>query len=93
VAGRPKLLFIAVLLTVLDVLVDLSYGWPVWTAWPGDVWNRGLELLLATLGATSLASVWAQVASAEVAPAVVKTIDHGQTAAVLSAQARGQANV
>ena len=55
---RPRLLIIAVVLTVLDVAMDLSYGWPVWAVSSGDVWNRGLVVLLAALGATSLANVW-----------------------------------
>ena len=58
---RPRFLIIAVLLTFLDLAVAVCYGWPVWTAWSGDILERGLLVLLAALGATSLANVWAQV--------------------------------
>jgi hypothetical protein len=93
VAKRRRFLIIAVLLTTLNVVVDLSCGWQIRTTWPGDGWNAGLVLLLAALGATSLASVWAQVVSAQVAPSGVKNTGRGRTAALLSAQARGQADV
>ena len=35
----PGFLIIAVLLTFLDAVVVVYYGWPVWTAWPGDPWG------------------------------------------------------
>ena len=34
---RPRFLIIAVLLTFLDLAVVVCYGWPVWTAWSGDI--------------------------------------------------------
>ena len=61
---RPRFLIIAALLTFLDLAVVVCYGWPVWTTWSGDLWNRGILVLLASLGATSLANVWAQVVPA-----------------------------
>ena len=92
-ARRPRFLIIAVLLTALDVGVDLSCGWQVWTTWPGDIWNRGFVLLWAALGGTSLASVWAQVTSAQVAPTGAKITGHGQNAGLFPAQARGRTDV
>ena len=61
---RTGYLVIAVLLTVLDGAIVVCSGWPVWTAWSGDILERGLLVLLAALGATSLANVWAQVVPA-----------------------------
>ena len=61
---RPRFLIIAALLTFLDLAVAVCYGWPVWTTWSGDPWNRGILVLLAALGAMSLANLWAQVVSA-----------------------------
>ena len=50
VKRRTGYLIIAVLLTVLDGAVLVYYGWPVWTAWSGDILERGLLVLLAALG-------------------------------------------
>ncbi|HEX5284172.1 MAG TPA: hypothetical protein VFW30_08630 [Bryocella sp.] len=57
---QRRYLAVAVLLTFLDGVVALKYGKAVWTAWSGDMWARGLLVLFAALGATSLAGVWAQ---------------------------------
>lgn len=56
-------LAIAVLLTLLDAVVTVYYGPAVWAAWSGDILARGLLVLVAVLGATSLASVWVQAGS------------------------------
>ena len=64
VKRRTGYLIIAVLLTVLDGAVVVCYGWPVWTARSEEILGRGLLVLLAALGATSLANVWAQVVPA-----------------------------
>jgi hypothetical protein len=57
---RLNYLAIAVLLTVLDIVVTVYYGTAVWAAWSDDILARGLLLLFAALGATSLANVWVQ---------------------------------
>jgi hypothetical protein len=84
---------IAVLLTVLDGAVVVCYGWPVWTAWSEDTLERGLLVLLAALGATSLANVWAQVVPAPNDPSRGRKADREQTAAEIQVEARGQADV
>jgi hypothetical protein len=93
VRTRPRFLIIAVLLTVLDLAVDISYGWPVWTERSGDVWNRWLAVLLAALGASSLANVWAQVVPARDIVLGDRCADGVQTAMAISQETRGQADV
>lgn len=60
---RPKYIVLAILLTVLDAIVTVYYGTAVWAAWSGDILARGLLVLFAAIGATSLANVWVQAAS------------------------------
>lgn len=60
---RKGYLAIACFLTVLDGFVAVHYGRPVWTAWSGDTWSRGLLVMLEALAITSLANVWAQAIS------------------------------
>jgi hypothetical protein len=88
-----RFLIIAVLLTVLDLAVTLRYGWPYWTAWSGNAWDRGLGVLLAALGATSLANVWAQVVRAQDILSSDKSADCKEDAVPIPTKARGQANV
>ena len=90
---RPRFLIIAILLTFLDLAVVVCHGWPVWTTWSGDLWNRGLSVLLAALGATSLANVWAQVVPAPNDPPCGRRADREQTAAGIQVEARGQTDV
>ena len=93
VKKRTGYLIIAVLLTVLDGAVVVCSGWPVWTAWSGDILERGLLILLAALGATSLANVWAQVVPALNEPPCGRRADLEQTVAGIQVDARGQADV
>jgi hypothetical protein len=89
---RVRFLIIAVLLTILDLAVVICCDGPVWAS-SGDVWTRGISALLAALGATSLANVWALVATDQIVLDGVKSACRGQTAAPDPAQARGQADV
>ena len=57
---REGYLMIAVPLTVLDGFVTVYYGWPMWRAWSGDRWSRGLLFTMVAMGAISLANLWAQ---------------------------------
>jgi hypothetical protein len=93
VKRRTGYLIIAVLLTVLDGAVVVCYGWPVWTARSEDFLERGLLVLLAALGATSLANVWAQVVPALNEPPCGRRADREQTAAGIQVDARGRADV
>jgi hypothetical protein len=90
---RPGFLIIAVLLTFLDFAVVVCYGWPVWTTWSRDPWSRGIWILLAALGATSLASVWAQVVPAPNDPPCGRRADREQTVVGIQVEARGHADV
>ena len=89
---RPRFLIIAVLLTILDLAV-VCYGWPVWKIWSGDLWSRGILVLLASLGATSLANVWAQVVLSQDILLGGRSADREQIAVPIPAQVRGQADV
>ena len=93
VKRRTCYLIIAVLLTVLDGAVVVCYGWPVWTAWSEEIMGRGLLVLLAALGATSLANVWAQVVSAQDILLGCQSAEGPQTAVPIPVEARGQADV
>jgi len=53
-------LVIAVSLTVSYGFVTVYYGWPVWRASSGDIWISGLLFMMAAIGATPLANLWAQ---------------------------------
>ena len=93
VKRRTGYLIIAVILTVLDGAVVVCNGWPVWTAWSEEILGRGLLVLLAALGATSLANVWAQVVPAPNDPPCGRRADREQTAAGIQVEARGQTDV
>ena len=90
---RPRFLIIAVLLTFLDLAVVVCYGWQVWKTWSGDPWIRGTLVLLAALGATSLANLWAQVIPAPNGPPYGRRADREKTAAGIQVEARGQTDV
>ena len=89
----PRFLMIAVLLTFLDLAVVVCYGWPVWTTWSGDPWSRGILVLLAALGATSLANVWAQVVPSQDILLGDRSTDREQIAVPIPVQVQGQADV
>jgi hypothetical protein len=55
--GNPV---IAVSLKVSDGFVTVYYSWPVWRAWTGDAWSRGLLFMMGVKRTTSLANLWAQ---------------------------------
>jgi len=93
VTKLPRFLMIAVLLTFLDLAVVVCYGWPVWTTWSGDPWSRGILVLLAALGATSLANVWAQVIPSQVILLGGRSADREQFAVPIPVQVQGQADV
>ena len=92
-AKRPRFLIIAVFLTLLDLAVVVCYGWPVWTTLSGDPWSRGTLVLLAALGATSLANVWAQVVPRQGVLLEGRSTDGEQYAVPIPVQVQGQADV
>jgi len=93
VTKRPRFLIIAVLLTFLDLAVVVCYGWPVWTTGSSDPWNRGIFILLASLGATSLTNVWAQMVAAQDNSLRDRSAEGEQSRASIQLEARGQADV
>jgi hypothetical protein len=93
VAKRTRFLIIAVLLTLLDLAAVVCYDWPVWTTWSGDPWSRGILVLLAALGATSLANVWAQVVPSQDILLGGRSADREQIAVPIPVQVQGQADV
>ena len=90
---RSRFLIIAVLLTFLDLAVVVCFGWPVWTTWSGDPLSRGILVLLAALGATSLANVWAQVVSGQGILLGGRSADREQSVVPIPVEVRGQADV
>ena len=91
--GRRGYLIIAALLTILDLAVVVCYSWPVWTTWSGDPWNRGILVLLAALGATSLANVWAQVVPVQGILLGGRSADREQSVVPIPVKVRGQVDV
>ena len=90
---RPKFLIIAALVTFLDLAVAVCHGWPAWTAWSGDILERGLLVLLTALGVTSVANVWAQVVPAQNFLSGDRSAYLEHTAVPIPVEARGQADV
>lgn len=62
-SGDMGYFFMAVSLTVLDDVVTVHFGWPVWVAWSGDILGQGMLVMMAALATMSLANVWANAIS------------------------------
>lgn len=92
-AKRARFLIIAALLTILEAAVVICYGWPAWTKSSGGIWSRGLIVLPATPGATSLANIRTHVVPAQGVPLSARSAGGAQTLAQVPAKARGQADV
>jgi len=93
VTKRPRFLIVAVLLTFLDFAVVVCHGWPVWTTWSGDLWSRGLSVLLAALGATPLANIWVQAGASLHAFSVSQSAIPRRNAMPIAARERGRSDV
>lgn len=89
----PGVLVIAVLLTFLNMAATVYSGVAVWNAWPGDIWDRGLLVLLAALGAASLVNVWVQALIGSVDSLGGRAIECREGATPIPAEARGSVNV
>jgi hypothetical protein len=93
VKGRTGYFIIAILLTLLNAAVTVYSGVAIWKAWPGEIWDRGLLLLLAALGATSVVNVWVPaVFESGVLPGS-RNEECVRGAAQIRAEARGFGNV
>jgi hypothetical protein len=93
VKTRPRFLIVAILLTVLDLAVVICYSWPAWATLSGDIWSRGILVLLAALGATSLANVWAQVVIRQGVLLEDRSAGGEPTAVPIQVQVQGQIDV
>jgi hypothetical protein len=93
VTGRTGNFIVAVLLTLLNAAVTVYSGVAIWKAWPGDIWDRGLLVLQASLGTTSLVNVWVQAILGSGVLLASRTIECGQGATPIPAEARGRADV
>lgn len=89
--GRTGYFIIALLLTLLNAAVTMYSGVAIWKAWPGDLWDSGLLVLLAALGATSLVNVWIQAISGVSLGSRISV--RGWNAIPIPAQVRGHGNV
>ena len=91
--GRTGYFMIVSLLTLLDAAVTVHSGAAIWKAWPGDIWGRGLLVLLASLGSTSLVNVWVQAILGSGVSLGSRTIEWGHGATPIPAEMRGRADV
>jgi len=91
VKGHVGYFIIALLLTLLNAAVTMYSGVAIWKAWPGEIWDSGLLVLLAALGATSLVNVWIQAISGVLLGSRISV--RGRSAIPIPAQVRGQGNV
>lgn len=91
--GRTGYFIIALLLTLLNAAVTMYSGVAIWKAWPGDIWDRGLLVLLAALGTTPLVNVWVQAPFGSVDLLGNRTIECGHGATPIPAEVRGSGNV
>jgi hypothetical protein len=91
VKGRTGYFITALLLTLLNAVVTMYSGVAIWKARPGDIWDSGLLVLLAALGATSLVDVWIQAISGISLGS--RTSVRGRSAIPIPAQVRGHGNV
>lgn len=89
--GRTEYFIIALLLTLLNAAVTMYSGVAIWKAWPGDLWDSELLVLLAALGATSLVNVWIQAISGVSLGSRISV--RGRSAIPIPAQVRGHGNV
>lgn len=92
-AKQAGLFIIAVGLTIFEVTVVVCNGWRLWAAHSVDFWSLGSSLLVAALGATSLANLWVHVFSARGVLFCIPRASRPYSAELVPAQARGQVNV
>ena len=93
VTERTGYFIVAIMLTLLNAAVTAYSSMAIWKGWPGDIWDRGLLVLLAVLGATSLANVWVQAILESGFSLSSRTIECGQGATPIPREARGHGNV
>lgn len=92
-ALRMGYLAIAISLTVFDGIVTVRYGIPLWIAWSGNFWRRGLVVVLAALEVTTLLDIWAQtILRARCIPEAPKAVHH-LVASAVPLEPRGEHHV
>ena len=91
--GRTGYFMVAVLLTIPSAAVTVHSGVAIWKAWPEDIWDCEFLVLLASLGISSLVNVWVQAILGSGVLLASRTIECGQGATPIPAEARGRADV
>ena len=84
---------IAVLLTIPNAVVTVYSGVAIWKAWPGDIWDCGLLVLLASLGTSSLVNVWVQAILGSGVSLGGRTMEWGRSTTPIPAEVRGHGDV
>jgi hypothetical protein len=93
VTGRTGYFIVAILLTLFNAAVTMYSGVAIWKAWPGDTEDLGLLVLLASLGATSLANVWVQAVFGSVGSPGGRNEECVRGMEPIPAEVRGDGNV
>lgn len=90
---RTGYLVVAVLLTLLDAVAAVYYGMAIRKAWPGDIRDLSLLVLLASLGSSSLVNVWVQaILGTGVSPGS-RTMECGRSRTPIPVRVRGYGDV
>ena len=91
--GRPGYFMIAVLLTIPSAAVTVYSGVAIWKAWPEDIWDCGLLVLLASLGTSSLVNVWVQAILGSGVSLGGRTMEWGRRTTPIPVEVRGHGDV
>ena len=91
--GRPGYFMIAVLLTIPSAAVTVYAGVAIWKAWPTDIWDCGLLVLLASLGTSSLVNVWVQAVLGSGVSLGGRTMEWGRRTTPIPVEVRGHGDV
>ena len=91
--GRPGYFMIAVLLTIPSAAVTVYSGVAIWKAWPTDICDCGLFVLLASLGTSSLVNVWVQAILGSGVSLGGRTMEWGRRTTPIPVEVRGHGDV
>ena len=91
--GRTGYFMIAVLLTIPSAAVTVHSGVAIWKAWPTDIWDCGLLVLLASLGISSLVNVWVQAILGSGVSFGGRTMEWGRRTTPIPVEVRGHDDV
>lgn len=91
--GHTRYFMIAGFLTILNAAVIVYYGLATWKACSGDIWDRALLVLFASLGPTSLVNVWAWAVTGPDATPGGRNEECVRGMSPIPAEVRGSGNV